>query len=83
MAEQVNAFVRLETAPEDTLFQMPPAGRELREGDEFQYTGPGGSTRYKVESVDYRIEEGPGGTPSEARMVWRSPEVYYGVSIVI
>jgi hypothetical protein len=50
MSERINAYVHTEGDPSDVLFQLPPMGRELREGDTFTFTPVSGpSVVYKVE----------------------------------
>lgn len=82
MADHSVCTVHTEGDPEDVLFILPPMCREMWKDDEFTYTSPGGvATRYKVKSVDYRIEqvsmEGVGGTETS----WRPPEIWYGVEV--
>ncbi len=67
----------------DVLFELPNPGRKLREGDTFTATLVGGPpVTYKVETVDYRIEQFASANPSNPRNLWRPQEVYYGVSVV-
>ena len=83
MAERANAYVRLESDPGNILFKLPSLTRELREGDVFTYTAVGGTpVTYKIESVDLRVVLISRGTQTNPRDIWKSPEVYYGVSVV-
>ena len=62
MAERGTPIVHTQGDPSDILFQMPPLSRELREGDVFKYTSSAGTVAYKIENVDYQIEQISGGT---------------------
>jgi len=82
MADHCNCYVHPEGEPETLLFRLPPFSREMREGDEFTYTDPSGTTVYKVESVDYRVELLTPGTPTHPDTFWKASEVHYEVSVV-
>lgn len=82
MAEVSKCIVHTQGDPGDVLFVLPSRSRELHEGDVFTYTGSGGTIKYKVETVDYRVTEGPSPNPNTAGIYWREQEVYYGVSVV-
>lgn len=83
MAEHATCYVHADGDTENVYFVLPPMAREMRKNDEFTHTDPSGTeTRYKVKSVDYRIEQvtqsGVGGDET----VWRPPTVWYGVRVV-
>lgn len=83
MAEYASAYVYPDGESETVLFMLPCPGRAMREGDEFVFTPASGpAVRYKVETVEYRVEQMEGGTMTEPLTLWKSPEVYYGVSVV-
>jgi len=84
MSEASNAYMHTEGDPNDILFLLPPASRTLREGDTFTVTDVGGApVVYKVESVDYRLVRLASGNLNNPHDFWKSPEVYYGVTIVL
>ncbi|MCP4900118.1 MAG: hypothetical protein GY906_24370 [bacterium] len=82
MAEKAETIVHTDGDPGDVLFIMPPDLRGLFKKDEFEYTGPGGTVRYKVKTVEIKIEQMAGGTPANPGLFWDSPKVFYGVSVV-
>ena len=82
MAETAKCIVHTQGDPGDVLFVMPSMVREFREGDTFTYIALGVETRYKVETMDYRMESIDHPNPETATAMWKEPEVYYGVSVV-
>ena len=70
--------------PGDVLFTMDTLDLmkwQLRVGDTFRYNGPAGDKHYKVESLDYILNQNPAtGTP--AATSWDEPTIKIGVSIV-
>ena len=83
MTAGYRSYVHTEGDSGDVLFELPNPGRKLGEGDTFTATLAGGSpVTYRVETVDYRIEQFASANPSNPRDLWKPQEVYYGVSIV-
>ena len=83
MAETATGYVHTEGDKNDVLFQMPSMVREFREGDVFTYVDPGGTeVVYLIETVEYRIESINHPNPETSGNIWKSPEVFYGVSVV-
>ncbi len=77
------ATVHAEGDPEDVLFVLPPGARPYREGDVIHYKENGGSTKYKIETVDSVIlGDVSNPNPNNNTAEHRQPEVYYGVSVV-
>lgn len=83
MAERSPCIVYTDGDLADVLFVLPPMGREMRKGDEFTYTASDGqATRYKIKTVEYRVEQVSPADADPPQVLWRPPEVRYGVTVV-
>jgi len=67
----------------DVLFVLPAASRQLREGDMVTHTSLTDTIRYKIETVDYHVEEGRRQGILSTRDYWKTPVTYFGVSVVV